>query len=239
MHPNCARLIELDKGGPPQKSEEWLALRKGMLTASDVATAIGWNHYQTPDDLLKTKCGLVPKFTGSDATRWGEKWEDVARELYEEKRGEKVHEIGLIQHPTIKWLGGSPDGITESNRLIEIKCPYRRKIIPGEIPKHYIPQIQVCMQILDLPTCDFIQYAPAELTWPEPEVLDITTMDRDPAWWVEFLPVMDAFWQRVLHAREHGVELPPPKEKKTRVVKPKPEAVCEIFDYSEDEDVVE
>jgi len=233
MHPVCEYLISLTYAA--QKSEEWLALRGNMLTASDAATAIGENHYQTPHDLLLKKCGLGEKFTGNDATRWGEKYEDVARELYEERYGEKVHEIGLVPHPEHKWLGGSPDGVSESGKLIEIKCPMMRKIIPGEVPAHYVPQIQLCMEILNLESCDFIQYAPTELTWPEPEVLDVTHVKRDRAWFAKYLPVMDAFWKKVLYHREHGgLEAPPPK--KTRPRKPKEPKACEIVDVPDDDD---
>jgi hypothetical protein len=44
------------------------------------------------------------------------------------KRGtdEVVHEIGLCPHPVEKWLGGSPDGVSESGKLVEIKCPPQR-----------------------------------------------------------------------------------------------------------------
>ena len=54
MHPVVQKLLE--KEYAPQRSEEWLALRGKMLTASDVATAIGENCYETPKDLLYKKC---------------------------------------------------------------------------------------------------------------------------------------------------------------------------------------
>ena len=108
---------------PHRKSEEWLALRGKMLTASDAATAIGVNKYETPEGLLLKKCGLGEKFTGNAATRHGELYEDEARILYEERHGEVVHELGLCPHPVESWLGGSPDGVSESGKLVEIKCP--------------------------------------------------------------------------------------------------------------------
>ena len=132
MHPNVKALIEAEYA--PQKSEAWLDLRQGMLTASDAATSIGKNPYETPDDLLLKKCGLGEKFTGNAATRHGELYEDEARILYEQRHGEVVHELGLVQHPVHKWLGGSPDGVSESGKLVEIKCPPQRAIIPGEVP---------------------------------------------------------------------------------------------------------
>ena len=126
MHPNVKALIEREYAA--QKSEEWLALRGNLLTASDCATAIGVNKYETPDDLLRKKCGVGPRFMGNEATRHGEKYEDEARILYEERHGEVVHELGLVPHPIHTWLGGSPDGVTESGKLVEIKCPMSRKI---------------------------------------------------------------------------------------------------------------
>ncbi len=98
-----------------------------MLTASDAATAIGCNPYETPDKLILKKCGLI-KFDGNAATEHGNKYENVARDLYCAKYGEVAHEIGLHPHPVYKWLGGSPDGITESGKLLEIKCPMMRAI---------------------------------------------------------------------------------------------------------------
>ena len=109
MHPNVKALIEREYAA--QKSEEWLALRGNMLTASDAATAIGLNPYETPDDLLRKKCGVGIRFMGNEATRHGEKYEDEARILFEERYGEVVHEIGLVPHPVHKFLGGSPDGV--------------------------------------------------------------------------------------------------------------------------------
>ena len=50
MHPNVRALLEIEFAA--QKSEEWLALRGNMLTASDAATAIGKNKYDTPEGLL-------------------------------------------------------------------------------------------------------------------------------------------------------------------------------------------
>lgn len=239
MHPNVKTLIEREYD--PQKSEAWLKLRGNMLTASDVASAIGVNKYQTPQELLEKKCGLGEKFTGNAATRHGEKYEDEARMLYEERHGEVVHEIGLVPHPIHNWLGGSPDGVSESGKLVEIKCPPQRAIIPGEVPEHYMPQLQLCMEILDLESADFIQYKPAETNWPKPEEFDVVNVPRDRGWFEKYLPVMREFWDKVLYFREHIDELPAPKLKKTRKKKePKPEEiVCEVAPLPEEDPYIE
>jgi len=225
--------VLLEKEYAPQKSEEWLNQRKTMLTASDAATAIGKNKYETPDGLLLKKCGLGVPFFGNDATRHGELYEDEARILYEERYNEVVHEIGLCGHPVETWLGGSPDGVSNSGKLIEIKCPPQRQIIPGEVPEHYMPQLQLCMEILDLEEADFIQYKPAVTNWPKPEEFDVVNVKRDREWWKTYLPVMREFWDKVLYFREHIDELPKPKERKKRIVKEKIHT-CEVETNPED-----
>jgi len=188
----------LEKQYADQKSDEWLKLRGTMLTASDVATALGDNPYEKPSSLILKKCGVPSEFKGNDATRHGEKYESVARDLYCEKTGEVAHELGLVQHPEIKWLGGSADGVTESGRLIEIKCPVSRKI-ENKVPKHYLPQIQILLEVLNLDECDFIQYR------PEPLEYQVTTIKRDRDWFAERLPKLQAFWDEVIYKRENGL----------------------------------
>ena len=226
MHPNVKALLEIEFAA--QKSEEWLALRGKMLTASDIASAISKNKYETPEGLLLKKCGLGEKFTGNSATKHGEKYEDEARILYEQRHGEVVHELGLCPHPEYNWLGGSPDGVTESGKLIEIKCPPLRQIVLGVIPEHYLPQVQMCLEILDLEEADFIEYKPAETNWPKPEEFQVINVKRDREWWKTNFPIMKEFWDKVLYYREHLDELPKPKEKKTRKKKELPPVVCEV-----------
>ena len=233
MHPVVKELIarEYDE----QRSEEWLRLRGKMLTASDAATAIGVNPYEKPVDLILKKCGYK-KFNGNMATIHGNKWEDVARDIYCEKYNEVAHEIGLYPHPTIDWLGGSPDGVTESGKLIEIKCPLSRKITP-EVPVYYMPQLQLLMEILNLEEAVFIQYKPAEIAWPGPEEFVLTEVKRDREWFKEQLPVMDALWKRVIWHRANGCDDIMPKKRAPR--KPKEPVVveCAITSCSDDDKI--
>lgn len=235
MHPNVKRLLDLEYD--EQRSEAWLKLRGNLLTASDVAAAIGANAYQTPDDLLRKKCGLGEPFKGNEATAHGTKLEPVAIKMFEERYDEVVHELGLITHPVHKWLGGSPDGLTDSNCLVEIKCPLRRTIIAGQVPLCYEGQIQVCMEIMDVESCFFVQYQPYEITFPKPEVFDVTIVPRDREWFNKYLPVMDTFWKRVLYYREHLDECPKEKEKVKRPRKKKElePITCEVEPLPEED----
>lgn len=209
-----------------------------MLTASDVASAIGQNRYERPDDLLRKKV-LKTAWSGNAATAHGTLLEPVARDLYDVRYGKKSHEIGLVQHPKWPFLGGSPDGITEDGILLEIKCPLTRKI-EDKVPKHYMPQIQLLLEILDFEICDFVQYRPATTKFvvpfgpctehgvgPEqveievPEIFMVTRVTRDREWFAKQLPLMQKFWDGVERARKNGlceVEWEPPAEAKCQVL---------------------
>lgn len=194
MHPKVAEL--LSKKYDEQRSEEWFALRGNLLTASDLASAIGCNFFKSPETLVLEKCGLVKKFGGNEHTSRGVRLEPIVRDMYDKQTNSKSHEIGLLVHPEHKWLGGSPDGVTEDGILIEIKCP---KKISSSVPVYYMPQIQLLLEIMDLEECDFIQYC------EEKDQMKIIRVKRDREWFKEKLPIMDAFWKRVLYKREHGV----------------------------------
>lgn len=184
-----------------QRSAEWLALRETMLTASDCASAIGVNRYEAPEALLRKKV-LKTSWAGNAATEHGTLLEPVARDLYDAMYSRKSHEIGLVQHPTYPFLGGSADGVTECGRLIEIKCPLTRKI-DNKVPVYYIPQIQLLLEILDIEECDFIQYRPG--VDGGDHTFNVVIVKRDHEWFPKYLPVMTAFWDKVLHGQKHGL----------------------------------
>ena len=59
---------------------------------------------------------------------YGSKNEDIAINLFKSLYNLEVHNVGLLIHEKYKWLGGSPDGITSDDSLIEVKCPLKKKI---------------------------------------------------------------------------------------------------------------
>jgi putative phage-type endonuclease len=211
MHPRVAELLEVKFDA--QKSAEWLRLRGTMLTASDVATVIGLNPYErNSQSLLLKKCFKSKNaFKGNEYTLHGEKYESEARDLYCERaydmglsqhKNPKAFDLGLVQHPAIPWLGGSADGITEDGILLEIKCPPKREI-KKDVPKHYVPQVQLLMEILDLEMCHFIQYKPAQVFGKEEFV--VTEIKRDRGWFEKYLPIMKSFWDQVEQKRLYGL----------------------------------
>ena len=234
LHPQVAKLLALPQVA--QRSKEWYELRRGRVTASEVAGILDIKPFASFSGSPRQEVLLRKafpdderyKFSGNIFTEHGIKYEDEARELYESRSGRKVLEFGLILHPDLPHFGASPDGITTCGRLVEIKCPLSRKIVPGECCAHYLPQCLFSMEVLNLEVCDFIQYQPLSITWPKPAVYDVTTIQRDREWFKRVSPNLDSFRAELLA----GVSLPPVKAKRARTIKV---PVCEID--SDDEEL--
>ena len=149
-------------------------MRNNMITASNCGTVIGECKYTPIQSLLVDKIGLGEKFKENKFVYHGKKYEKIAIMIYENIYNSKVGEFGLIQHPTISYLGASPDGISMSltldgkfnkllGRMLEIKCPPARKIvtcgkIKGDIcPDYYYIQVLIQLECCNLRECDFWQ----------------------------------------------------------------------------------
>lgn len=154
----------------PQRSEEWLNLRKNMLTASDLAQALGKGKFGTRNALLQKKALALcneykppvkeePGYFGSMAPmKWGTMFEPMISRIYSERNGNiMIHDFGLLKHPSLMCFGASPDGITETGKMVEIKCPWKRKIDTGVVPEQYLLQIQGQLAVCGLYECDYIE----------------------------------------------------------------------------------
>jgi putative phage-type endonuclease len=147
---------------PEQRSEEWYKLRRTVVTASTLGSAIDKSYFQSRDELLYSKIEETP-YESNPITEWGVKYEDVAIMFYEELYNVKVLEFGLIPHSEFKVFGASPDGICEDTgnkdyigRMVEIKCPPKRKFTKT-VPHHYWLQVQGQIEVCNLDECDFFQ----------------------------------------------------------------------------------
>ena len=148
---------------PEQRSDEWYKLRDSMLTASDWATVLGTNPYSNKNTLLLKKCGKNIPFPSNSAIDWGVKYEDAAVQIYEQRNNMEVLLFGCLRHPTINFLGASPDGISKNGVMLEIKCPSSRKIT-GEPPVYYWTQVQAQLEVCELDRCDFLECKIEEYT---------------------------------------------------------------------------
>lgn len=173
----------INKTYHPQRSPEWFRQRMNKISASEAAStltitkelissylvqfpqalkclpSIGKcaNPYSSYEKFLMNKLQPKSRFQGNQATRWGNDYEPVALKFYEIYKGTTVSDVGFIEHETIPFLGASPDGIVgELERLIEIKCPFRREI-NGILPFYYYIQIQIQLEVCQVDNCDYLE----------------------------------------------------------------------------------
>lgn len=151
-----AHLLTLPK--IEQRTEDWHNIRKGIVTASEFADALGKGKFRTQRQFYQKKSGYVEEQfdAACPPLKWGTMYEDVAIEIYKKKFGYHVYDFGLLKHPVIPHFGASPDGITDFGVMVEIKCPYARKIT-GEVPQQYYYQMQGQLSVCDLHECDYVE----------------------------------------------------------------------------------
>ena len=174
-----------------QKSPEWFADREKNITASSCAHALGECYYPGSSkwDYLLDKCHKGPVFQENKFVHHGKKYEQIATMFYENIYDARTTEFGLIQHPSIYFLGASPDGICNQytmsyefspriGRMLEIKCPKTRiiktkgNIDNGICPHYYWCQVQQQLECCDLEVCDFWQCQIGEYETREEWVVD-------------------------------------------------------------------
>lgn len=115
----------------------------------------------------------------------------------------------------MRWLKGSPDGITTNGILIEIKCPISA-FTPGHIKPMYMAQVQLNMEVAGVDTCHFIQYIPRMCHYFG-ERYDCIEVKRDPDYFTKHKAKARDVWDWVLHFRRTG-NLHPDLLSKLRVV---------------------
>jgi putative phage-type endonuclease len=142
-----------------QRTKEWFDARENRLTASDLFDAI--KDSKVSDAIAKKKAKITKNninFNAIKPLKWGTMFEPMVSRIYSEVNGNiNIYEFGLICDSQNEHFGASPDGINELGIMIEIKCPYSRKIVDGYIPEKYLMQIQGQLAVCNLKECDYIE----------------------------------------------------------------------------------
>ena len=131
-----------------QKSQEWYEIRNKIVTSTDVSTILDLNKYQSKRELILKKIKNEIS-TPNEAMEWGNFFEPIAIDIYSKINNLKVFDLGLLIHDEHKFLGASPDGLIINNSLLEIKCPFSKKVYK-EIPINYWIQTQIQMEVCNL-----------------------------------------------------------------------------------------
>lgn len=148
-----------------QYSPEWVNLRLGIITASNMSKVLakgqGKTRARLMNDLISERLRGEPADSYSNHhMERGHEYESEAMEAYQEWLGQEVNRVGFI---TNHGVGCSPDGLA-SDRGCEIKTRMpglhvdlmRTKAIPSE----HKAQIQCSMWITGANVWDFVSYCP-------------------------------------------------------------------------------
>lgn len=154
-----------------QGSEEWLAARCGMLTASEMKLIMTGTGRPAVNDkarahlwelLAQRVTGYVePHYISDDMLR-GHEDEIEARALYAQHYA-PVQAMGFVVRDFGAYrIGCSPDGLVGDDGMIE--CKSRRQkfqaetIASGAMPDDFAHQVQTALLVTGRAWCDFVSY---------------------------------------------------------------------------------
>lgn len=187
-----------------QHTAEWHAARVGTVTASGIARAMHFvdkgsikrgdkRRESAADrklyirDLAWELITRVPTdHYVTKAMEIGTMYEGEARTEYWMATGQEVDQTGFVLHPTLNYLGCSPDGLIPAIKGVEVKVPLLKThedyLMADVVPEEYVPQMQCGMLCCELPEWDFVSYAPPEVypEFPDDLRLFIKTLKADP-----------------------------------------------------------
>lgn len=158
--------------GIEQGTPEWLALRLGIATCSELdcllvsgkgESGFGVAAFTYMDQLIGERiteeAAELPFQTR--ATMRGHELEGVARSLYESREGVATHQVGIILN---HGIGYSPDSLVGADGLTEIKTKLPKfqvgVILSDEVPKEHVAQCQGGLWVSEREWIDFISYWP-------------------------------------------------------------------------------
>ena len=159
------KIINVEQG-----SQEWLELRRGVVTASRFKDVIAPSTLKVSASSKKYLYELVAEALGAyeeiPQTLWmqrGNELEDEARKTFEFITGLCVKQVGFVLHDS-ETIGVSPDGLIGDNSGLEIKCPkastHIKYLLDGKLPTEYKLQVMGNMWVTERDTWWFMSYHP-------------------------------------------------------------------------------
>lgn len=154
-----------------QGSPEWLGLRCGMLTASELDSFVKLDGtLRTGDGPHSYLCrkaaeiirGRVENSGGSWATEQGNILEESAVPWFELEFEKEVRRVGFVESDG-PMFGCSPDGLIGADEGLEIKSPqptnHLKYLLGGKVPNDYWLQVQGCLLATGRKRWHFVSYS--------------------------------------------------------------------------------
>jgi hypothetical protein len=183
-----------------QDSDEWFAVRRGIVTASVVGQLITTKTIKpAANDYSR---GLTALLVAERITGWtefvysnaamerGTMDEPIARGVYSEHYAPAVETGFMIRDDWGFSIGYSPDGLVGSDGLIEVKSRAPKKhlatILADEVPPENMAQIQCGLLVSGRDWCDYVSYCGGMPMW-------VKRVTRDDRWTDAIVDAVTAF----------------------------------------------
>lgn len=189
-----------------QGSPEWRAVKAGKISGSrfravlDLSKRNGQPNKARRDlvaDLVRElETGLLTEIEPNAYMAHGTRCEPMACALYEWDRDIQVQHAAWIPHPTIEYVGFSPDGLVGDDGMLEIKSPaleprHLRTVESGKCPDDYMPQVQGGLFVTGRQWCDFVSF------WEPTYDLAVVRVYRDDEYIARLKSECHKVWEEV------------------------------------------
>jgi putative phage-type endonuclease len=106
----------------PDNHAEWLAMRPDSVGASESATVLGLNPWESQLQLYLLKIGSMPPAGENQRMKVGKLMEPVIAALYREETGcEFACFQRFLRSPSHQWMTATLDGVRTDGRVVELK----------------------------------------------------------------------------------------------------------------------
>jgi hypothetical protein len=176
-----------------QGTQAWKDERAGKVTASRIADVLTKPRKGQKESAVRANyraqliCEILSgkpqqdEFQSWDMKR-GIELEPTARAEYELRFNHIVRTVGFVPHPTIARAGCSPDGLVESDGLVQFKCPktatHLAWLMVGSVPPEHRPQMYFELACTGRQWADFASFEP---NLPEHLQMFRARLERDEA----------------------------------------------------------
>lgn len=166
----------IDVRNVEQGGEDWMRLRLGVITASEVSNVIAkprngtaWTDMKKAyfHTLLAEVCTGVSPEVNAKSLAWGKQHEMDARTLFEFTSGVQVTEAPIIYRDESLRTACSPDGLCSNDFGLELKCPFTSRDFVkfrlggfDAIKSAYMAQVQYSMWVTGKDAWFFANYDP-------------------------------------------------------------------------------
>jgi len=174
-----------------QRTDEWFAARAGKFTGSRFAmlmakTKSGWSASHSNLIALlaiERMTGSCVEMYSNFAMQRGTELEPEAIAAYEDHNMLVVMPEAFLVHPTLDYVGCSPDGMVGDDGMVEVKCPsaeakHLDALLKGSHAVEYKWQLQGQLWVAGRKWVDAVSFDPR---WPEKHRLAIVRVERDEA----------------------------------------------------------